>query len=111
MWYQLPITNAPYQEQVFDFNGVKIKLTLRYNSIGQCWVMDVSEPINQRTICEGMALAIGVPLLHRTSQPYQFWLMELSKTHLDPTTVEDLANRCQLFIEAKYETVRTAMET
>ena len=37
----IPVTQSPYQEQTFDFNGRKIRLTLRFNSIGEFWAMDV----------------------------------------------------------------------
>lgn len=101
MWYQIPLTNAPYQEQTFEFLGRKIKLTLRYNSIAQTWFMDIIEPIEQRVICQGLALISGVPLLNRTTQPYQLWLVEQSDLGLDPISLQDLATRFILYIEEK----------
>lgn len=38
---QIPVTQDPFQEQTFEFNSVKIRLTLRFNSIGNFWAMDV----------------------------------------------------------------------
>ena len=53
MMQQIPVTQSPHQEQTFEFNGIKIRLTLRFNSIGKFWAMDVFEPVNQKQICTG----------------------------------------------------------
>lgn len=101
MMKQIPLNNAPYQEQTFDFNGTKIRLTLRFNSIGSFWAMDVFEVINQKSICNGQALACGVPLLIRGTQPYFFFLEDESGAELDPVSREDLGSRCFLYIGEK----------
>ena len=99
---KIPLTQHPYQEQTFEFNGIKIRLTLRFNSIGQFWAMDVFEPVNQKQICRGHALACGVPLLARSTQPYFFYLDDESGAELDPMSMEDLGTRCFLYIGEKY---------
>lgn len=99
--YQIPVTQFPYQEQTFEFNGVKIRLTLRFNSIGRFWAVDVFEPINRKQICKGMSLVCGVPLLNRTPQGYFFWLIDESGANLDPMSLSDLGTRCLLHIGAK----------
>lgn len=98
---QIPLTQSPYQEQTFDFLGRKIRLTLRFNSVGNFWAMDVFEPVNQRQICQGQALACGVPLLMRSLQPYFFYLEDESGAELDPMNIEDLGTRCFLYIGVK----------
>lgn len=111
MMRQIPITQSPFQEQSFDFNGTKIRLTLRFNSVGNFWAMDIYEPINQRQICQGLSLVCGVPLLNRGVQPYFFWCEDESGADLDPMSLADLGTRCQLYIGVKDETVRQTMAT
>ncbi|HHF4806185.1 TPA: hypothetical protein ACPPHQ_000071 [Haemophilus influenzae] len=81
--------------------AIKIRLTLRFNSIGQFWAMDVFESVNQKQICRGHAIACGVPLLARTTQPYFFYLDDESGAELDPMSMEDLGTRCFLYIGEK----------
>lgn len=98
---QIPLTSSPYQEQTFEFNGVKIRLTLRFNSVGNFWAIDIFEPVNQRQICQGQALACGVPILMRSPQPYFFYLDDESGAALDPINLDDLGTRCFLYIGEK----------
>lgn len=98
---QIPVNQSPYQEQSFEFNGIKIRLTLRFNSVGRFWAMDVYEPVNQKQICTGQALACGVPLLARSTQPYFFYLEDESGADLDPMDLTDLGTRCFLYIGEK----------
>lgn len=101
MIYNIPVTAEPYQEQTFDFNGIKIRLTLRFNSIGQCWVMDIYEPLTQQQICNGVSLVIGVPILYRNTRPYYFIVSDESGGELDPISLNALGNRCLLYIAAQ----------
>ena len=63
--------------------------------------MDVYEPVTQRQICQGQALACGVPILLRSVQPYFFYMEDESGTDLDVMTASDLGTRCFLYIGAK----------
>lgn len=98
---QIPVTQSPHQEQTFEFNGNKIRLTLRFNSVGKFWAMDVFEPVNQKQICTGQALACNVPILVRSTQPYFFYLEDESGAELDPVGMSDLGTRCFLYIGDK----------
>lgn len=98
---QIPVTQSPHQEQTFEFNGAKIRLTLRFNSVGKFWAMDVFEPVNQKQICTGQALACNVPILARSTQPYFFYLEDESGAELDPVGMSDLGTRCFLYIGEK----------
>ncbi|UEA17453.1 hypothetical protein K7G92_000655 [Pasteurella canis] len=108
---QIPVTQDPFQEQTFEFEGVKIRLTLRFNSIGNFWAMDVFEVSSQKQICSGIALACGVPLLMRSTRPYVFFLVDESGANLDPFSIQDLGTRCFLYIGEKDEAIRTTMES
>lgn len=101
MMQQIPVTQSPHQEQTFEFSGVKIRLTLRFNSVGKFWAMDVFEPVNQKQICTGQALACNVPILARSTQPYFFYLEDESGAELDPVGMSDLGTRCFLYIGEK----------
>ena len=99
--HKIQVSNAPNQEQSFDFASIKIKLTLRFNSIGRHWVMDVFEPVAQRKVCSGLSLVAGVPLLMRNTVPYFFYLDDESSADLDPMTLDDLLTRCRLYVGLK----------
>lgn len=101
MMQQIPVTQSPHQEQTFEFNGTKIRLTLRFNSIGKFWAMDVFEPVNQKQICTGQSLACNVPILARSTQPYFLYLEDESGAELDPVGMSDLGTRCFLYIGEK----------
>lgn len=101
MMQQIPVTQSPHQEQTFEFNGIKIRLTLRFNSIGKFWAMDVFEPVNQKQICTGQSLASNVPILARSTQPYFLYLEDESGAELDPVGMSDLGTRCFLYIGEK----------
>ncbi|MGP1572936.1 phage baseplate plug family protein [Aggregatibacter segnis] len=98
---QIPVTQSPHQEQTFEFNGTKIRLTLRFNSVSKFWAMDVFEPVNQKQICTGQALACNVPILERSTQPYFFYLEDESGAELDSVGMSDLGTRCFLYIGEK----------
>lgn len=99
--YKIPVSQQPYQEFTLDFQGTKIRITLRFNSVGQFWAIDAYEPLNQRQICQGLSLVCGVPMLIRTTQPYFLWCEDASGADLDPMTLTDLGNRCVLYIGEK----------
>ncbi|MDH2927220.1 MULTISPECIES: phage baseplate plug family protein [Lonepinella] len=99
--HQIPVSNAPYQEQTFAFNDLKIRLTLRWNSIGEFWAMDVYETIAQKQICQGVSLVVGVPILWHSTQPYYFLLTDEYGANLDPMSYTDLGSRYLLYIVEK----------
>lgn len=101
--YQIPITQDPYQEQTFNYNGRKLRLTLRYNSVGQCWAFDLYDVTSQTQLTQGASLVCGVPLLWRTSLPYFLWCEDESGGHLDPMYLDDLGTRCFLYVTEKVD--------
>lgn len=107
--YQIPVNSAPYQEQTFHFDKHILRLTLRFNSVGQFWAMDVFDVAQQRFICQGTSLAVDIPLLWRGNQPYFFYVSDESGTGLDPMSPSDLGNRCLLFVEHKIEVVNATV--
>ncbi|MCK3654216.1 hypothetical protein A4G19_15890 [Pasteurellaceae bacterium Macca] len=99
---KINLTIAPYQEQTIVFNSFTLRITVRLNSLGQFFALDVYDVIAQRYFCQGLAIACGVPLCWRGTQPFCFWLNDDSNFGLDPVSVADLA-RCSLFILHKSE--------
>lgn len=100
-YFKIPVTQEPYQEMSFDFNGVKLRLTLRYNSIGQFWAFDLYDVAHQKHIVQGMSLVCGVPLLWRSTQTYFLQCEDESGAEIDPMYLEDLGTRCFLYIAEK----------
>lgn len=98
---RIHLTQAAFQEQTLLFKGIKIRITLRYNSNGQFWAMDVYEPERKRQICQGLSVVCGVPMLWRTTQDYYLWCEDESGANLDPMTSDDLGTRCFLYIGDK----------
>ncbi|HGM5801107.1 TPA: hypothetical protein ACKP5W_003792 [Pseudomonas aeruginosa] len=99
----LPIDDSPLQEQRFEFAGQRLRLTLRYNSVGDHWGLDLFDELSQAWIAQGLALVVGVPMLWRSSVPYYFWLTDESGAGLDPIGGQDLGSRCRLYIGEKSE--------
>lgn len=99
-FHQIPISSAPFQEMTFSFSETVLRLTLRFNSVGECWTFDLYDTLKQKQIAEGMGIVCGVPLLWRCSTPYFLWLEDENGTDLDPMTANDL-NRFSLFIGLK----------
>ncbi|GAA5784860.1 phage baseplate plug family protein [Chitiniphilus shinanonensis] len=60
--FKIPIDSSPYQEQSFDFAGHSLRLTVRYNSLGDHWGSDVYDLGDQVWLAQGVALAVGVPI-------------------------------------------------
>lgn len=98
---QIPVSSQPLQEMTFNFNGRTLRITLRFNSVCECWSVDLFDMTKQKQISQGLGLVCGVPLLWRTSQPYFLWLEDESNQNLDPMSLSDMGNRCTLYIGEK----------
>ena len=96
--HKIPLSNTVHQEMVIPFNGRNIRLTIRFNSIGQFWAMSVFDLSENKSVMEGMAMVCGVPLLVRSAQPYFFWVEDNSGNTLDPMFETDFNGRCSLDI-------------
>lgn len=100
--YLVPVlVGVPYQEQVLGFENLKIRLTLKYNSVGRFWTMDVYEMRAKRWIAQGLSLVCGLPLLNRTTQTFDFLVSDESGANIDPIELSDLGTRSLLFIDLK----------
>lgn len=99
--YKIPLSNDVHQELSISFNGRNIRLTARFNSVGQFWALTVFDLTENKTIIEGMAMVCGVPLAERSTQPYFFWVEDNSGNALDPMFETDFNGRCSLYIGAK----------
>lgn len=99
--HKIPLSNTAHQEMTFAFNGRNIRLTVRFNSVGQFWAMRVFDLTANKTVIDGMALVCGVPLAVRSTQPYFFWVEDHSGQALDPMFETDFNGRCSLFIGEK----------
>nr|DAY41481.1 MAG TPA: hypothetical protein [Caudoviricetes sp.] len=99
--HKIPLSNHVHQEMVIPFNGRNIRLTIRFNSIGQFWAMSVFDLSENKSVMEGMAMVCGVPLLVRSAQPYFFWVEDNSGNTLDPMFETDFNGRCSLYIGEK----------
>lgn len=99
----IPVDAHPYQEQTFDIGEKRLRLTLRYNSIGDQWSMDVYDVDEDRFDAQGLAIVLGVPMMWRRPVDYFFMAHDLSAAGLDPMGGQDMGNRIELFCGLKSE--------
>lgn len=100
---QLPVDSSPLQGMTVEIAGRSLQLTIRYNSIGDHWAVDVYDETDARWIAQGQALMVGVPILWRVQVDYFLLLVDESGVGLDPTGGNDLGSRCLLYIGEKSE--------
>lgn len=100
---QIPISSDPLQEQSFEFAGYRLRLTLRYNSIGDHWAIDLLDEAKGTWLAQGLTLVTGVPMLWRSTLPFFLWLEDVSGVGLDPIGGDDMGSRCLLHISEKAE--------
>lgn len=100
---KIPVDSHPYQEQTFDIGPDRLRLTLRYNSIGDQWSMDVYDVKRERFDAQGLAVILGVPMMWRSVVDYFFWANDLSAVGLDPVGGQDMGNRIELLCGLKSE--------
>ncbi|MGA4635104.1 phage baseplate plug family protein [Pseudomonas solani] len=100
---RIPVSSEPLQEQSFDFAGRRLRLTLRYNSIGDHWAFDLLDESDNTWLAQGLTLVVGVPMLWRSTLPFFLWLDDLSGVGLDPMGGKDMGSRCLLYIGEKSE--------
>lgn len=99
----------PYQEFHFTIRDCKLRVTLRYNSIGTQWFMDVYDVKKQKVIVQGAALVVGTPILWRSPTEYYFYLTDEEQLGLDPIFMDDLDSRCVLHVGLKSEVLDEAI--
>ncbi|KUZ70667.1 hypothetical protein WI40_13860 [Burkholderia ubonensis] len=106
---QLPIDSTPLQEMTVDpGDGELLKLTIRYNSVGDHWELDVSDRDADASIVEAVPIVLGPPILWRDSVDFFFWLEDLSGVGLDPIGGDDFGERFALYVGMKAEVSNTA---
>ncbi|MBP6018802.1 MAG: hypothetical protein KA735_04870 [Burkholderiaceae bacterium] len=99
----IPVDSHPFQEQTFDIGDTRLRLTLRYNSIGDQWSMDVYDVDAGRYDAQGLAIVLGVPLMWRRPVDYFFMAHDLSAAGIDLTGGQDLGARIQLLCGLRSE--------
>lgn len=100
---KIPVDSHPYQEQTFDIGDDRLRLTLRYNSVGDQWSIDIYDIKRARFDAQGLAVVVGVPMLWRANVAYFFWAHDLSAAGLDPLGGQDMGKRVELLCGLKSE--------
>jgi len=101
---RLPIDSTPLQEMSVDpGDGSLLDLTIRYNTIGDHWELDVRDRDNDAAVVEAVPLVLGPPILWRDSVTYFFWLEDLSGVGIDPMGGNDFGERFALYVGMKIE--------
>ena len=98
---QIVVDAHPYQEQIFKFAGMTIRLTLRYLPTPDVWEADLYDEDQAKQIITGLQLVTGIPLLERKNLPFFLWLTDESDLKIDPAGGEDIGGRCLLYIVSK----------
>jgi hypothetical protein len=100
---KIPVDSYPYQEQTFQIGDTRLRLTLRYNSVGDHWAMDIYDVRAERYDAQGLAIVLGVPMMWRSPVGYFFWANDLSAVGLDPIGGQDMGTRIELLCGLKSE--------
>ena len=99
----IPVDSHPYQEQSFDIGDVRLRLTLRYNAIGDQWSMDVFDVNEDRYDAQGLAIVLGVPMMWRRPVDYFFMAHDRSAAGVNPIGGQDMGTRIELYCGLKSE--------
>jgi hypothetical protein len=90
------ITGDPSQRHIIDLEGSEITFDLRFYPTVEQWCFDVTYKTKS---VKGVKLSLGVLHINNTNLPFDFVVLDLSKTGLDPFKVDDFEIlRCQLYI-------------
>ncbi|WP_429554756.1 phage baseplate plug family protein [Paraburkholderia sp. MM5477-R1] len=101
---RLPIDSTPLQKMSVDpGDGSPLNLTIRYNSVGDHWELDVQDRTTDAVIVQAVPLVLGPPILWRDTVDYLLWLEDLSGVGLDPIGGDDLGERFALYVGLKSE--------
>ncbi|MGF6878354.1 hypothetical protein OKW35_007833 [Paraburkholderia sp. MM5477-R1] len=84
-------------------DGSPLNLTIRYNSVGDHWELDVQDRTTDAVIVQAVPLVLGPPILWRDTVDYLLWLEDLSGVGLDPIGGDDLGERFALYVGLKSE--------
>ncbi|ADG20399.1 conserved hypothetical protein [Paraburkholderia atlantica] len=84
-------------------DGSPLNLTIRYNSVGDHWELDVQDRTTDAVIVQAVPLVLGPPILWRDTVDYFLWLEDLSGVGLDPIGGDDLGERFALYVGLKSE--------
>ena len=90
------ITDEAHQQHVLLFEESEIVVTLRYHPTIETWVIDTEY---KGVETNGYKLSGGVLHMQSRNLPFDFVVLDLSGTDLDPIRRDDFStNRCQLFM-------------
>lgn len=62
--FEIPLVPNQNQQFTVSLSGVQYSMTVRWNTPGQCWVLDI-EDINANPVLEGLPLITGADLLEQ----------------------------------------------
>ena len=90
------VTGDPSQRHIIDLEGNEITLDLRFYPTVEQWCFDVT--YKDKSV-KGVKLSLGVLHINNTNLPFDFAVLDMSNTGIDPFKVDDFEIlRCQLYI-------------
>lgn len=101
MIYEIPVTTDDVQEQSFDLFGYSLRMTLRYNGIGDVWQFDLLNLKTLLPICQNAGLAINAPALFARQLPFVLVLADGSGLGINNLRQNELGNRLRLYLVSK----------
>jgi hypothetical protein len=96
--YLIPADSTGNQSMTIRYGDDVLKLTIRWNSIGSFWNMDVLDVETDTYVVQYMPLEVGTPIGQRLGRAWVFMLADTSSARLDPVSADDLGTRCVLMI-------------
>lgn len=110
MFYEIPVSNEPIQEQFFTLFNLNLRLTLYFNQITKGWQFDLFDMDSNKIITQRQGLAVNAPSLREKNLPFILMLLDKSKLGINAISRNELGERLRLYIldkEIWNEAIRT----
>lgn len=107
--YKIQLTDKEVQEQSFSLFDMNLRLTLRFNSISNSFMVDLFDITNSKQIAMSKGLSCYSPALFEYDLPFIIVLNDTQNLGINPISKEDLYNRFEVLMinkEAYREAIR-----
>lgn len=113
IYYEIPATSEPIQEQSFSLFGYNLRFKLRFNSVSALWNFDLFD-INKNTyITQAAGLSIRSPVLLGKNFPFIVTMTDGSGLGFNSIMQNEMGKRLRvIFVEKSgwYETVWSTIQ-
>lgn len=93
---QVIISTEPKQKIIIPYEDTNIILIIKYRPTIQSWTMDIN--FRDEDLVNGKRLVCGIQMLKQFNKPFDFALVDNSKTGLDPFKEDDFTSRISIYL-------------